>query len=70
MWINTVPKSLLDTLSKDEKKRQENIFELVYTEKDFVDDLKYMKEVCIASCRSNSQLYLFCIIVLDGPFIG
>jgi hypothetical protein len=49
LWINTVPKSLLDTLSKDEKKRQENIFELVYTEKDFVDDLKYMKEVCIAS---------------------
>ncbi|KAG1561222.1 hypothetical protein G6F49_002009 [Rhizopus delemar] len=44
LWINTVPKSLLDTLSKDEKKRQENIFELVYTEKDFVDDLKYMKE--------------------------
>lgn len=45
LWINTVPKSLLDTLSKEEKKRQENIFELIYTEKDFVDDLEYMKEV-------------------------
>ncbi|KAG1502092.1 hypothetical protein G6F48_000696 [Rhizopus delemar] len=42
LWINTVPQSLVDTLSKDEKKRQENIYELVYTEKDFIDDLKYM----------------------------
>ncbi|EPB91715.1 hypothetical protein HMPREF1544_01426 [Mucor circinelloides 1006PhL] len=44
LWINTVPKTLLDTLSKDEKKRQENIYELVYTEKDFVNDLTYLKE--------------------------
>lgn len=47
LWINTVPKTLLDTLSKDEKKRQENIYELVYTEKDFVNDLTYLKEVTI-----------------------
>ncbi|CAO3699306.1 unnamed protein product [Rhizopus microsporus] len=47
LWINTVPQSLLDTLTKDEKKRQENIFELIYTEKDFVDDLRYMKEYWI-----------------------
>jgi hypothetical protein len=45
LWINCVPKSILDTLSKDEKKRQENIFELVYTEKDFADDLTYLQEV-------------------------
>lgn len=45
LWINTVPKSLLNTLSKDETKRQENIYELVYTEKDFVNDLTYLKEV-------------------------
>ncbi|GAN04695.1 rhoGEF Rgf2 [Mucor ambiguus] len=44
LWINTVPKTLLDTLSKDEKKRQENIYELVYTEQDFVNDLTYLKE--------------------------
>lgn len=42
-----MPKTLLDTLSKDEKKRQENIYELVYTEKDFVNDLTYLKEVTI-----------------------
>jgi hypothetical protein len=28
-----------------EIKRQENIFELIYTEKDFVNDLNYIKEV-------------------------
>ncbi|CEP19094.1 hypothetical protein [Parasitella parasitica] len=44
LWINTVPKSLLDTLTKDETKRQENIYELIYTEKDFVNDLNYLKE--------------------------
>ncbi|KAG1464004.1 hypothetical protein G6F56_005169 [Rhizopus delemar] len=44
LWVHTVPPSLLDTLSKDEKKRQENIFELVYTEKDFIDDMKYILE--------------------------
>lgn len=45
LWINTVPKTILDKLTKDEKKRQENIFELIYTEKDFVNDLTYLKEV-------------------------
>ncbi|KAI9469053.1 MAG: CNH domain-containing protein [Benjaminiella poitrasii] len=29
---------------ENEKKRQENIFELIYTEKDFVDDLVYIEE--------------------------
>ncbi|KAI8355080.1 CNH domain-containing protein [Choanephora cucurbitarum] len=55
LWINTVPKSVLDKLSKDEKKRQENIFELVYTEKDFVDDLCYMKEHWIDPLLSNEN---------------
>lgn len=45
LWINTVPKSVLESLDKNEIKRQENIFELMYTEKDFVDDLTYLREV-------------------------
>lgn len=45
LWINTVPKSVLESLDKNEIKRQENIFELIYTEKDFVEDLTYLKEV-------------------------
>lgn len=58
LWINTVPKSVLDKLSKDEKKRQENIFELIYTEKDFVDDLTYLKEVSIGGYQSTRPQYL------------
>lgn len=45
LWINTVPKSILESLDKNEIKRQENIYELIYTEKDFVEDLTYLKEV-------------------------
>lgn len=47
LWINSVPKSVLEKMDKNEIKRQENIFELMYTEKDFVDDLTYLKEVSV-----------------------
>ncbi|KAI9475761.1 MAG: CNH domain-containing protein [Benjaminiella poitrasii] len=55
LWINTVPKSVLESLSKEETKRQENIFELVYTEKDFIDDLTYIKEEWIEPLLSNEN---------------
>ena len=32
-------------MSKQEIRRQENIYELIYTEKDFVQDLLYLKKV-------------------------
>ena len=44
LWINTVSKSIAYKLSSTEKKRQENMFELIYTEKDFVDDLTYVED--------------------------
>ncbi|KAI9270465.1 CNH domain-containing protein [Phascolomyces articulosus] len=44
LWINIVPKQVSNKLSKEEKKRQENIFELIYTERDFVDDLSYVQK--------------------------
>ncbi|KAI8979454.1 hypothetical protein BDF20DRAFT_507264 [Mycotypha africana] len=43
LWINTIPKSLLEKLSSREIKRQEIIFELIYTEEDFVNDLAYIE---------------------------
>jgi hypothetical protein len=46
LWITSVPKEISDGLSDKEKKRQEVIFELIYTEKDFVNDLKYINDVC------------------------
>ena len=47
LWITSVPKEISDALSADEKKRQEVIYELVYTEKDFVNDLKYLNDVSL-----------------------
>lgn len=45
LWQYTVPKSVLNSLSLKERNRQENIFELIYTEQDFVNDLAYVEEV-------------------------
>lgn len=45
MWIHSVPSSVLEATLPDEVKRQECIYELIYTERDFVKDLKYMDEV-------------------------
>ncbi|KAI9247315.1 CNH domain-containing protein [Sporodiniella umbellata] len=42
LWIHSVPTSILEATSPDEVKRQECIFELIYTERDFVRDLQYM----------------------------
>ncbi|KAH3664177.1 hypothetical protein OGAPHI_004891 [Ogataea philodendri] len=46
-WSLTVPKSVLDSLDKREVKRQECIFELIYSERDFVKDLEYLREFWI-----------------------
>ncbi|KAI8388193.1 CNH domain-containing protein [Radiomyces spectabilis] len=47
LWINNVPREISEKLSHAERKRQENIFELIYTEKDFVDDLAYLNKYWI-----------------------
>jgi len=45
LWIHSVPKEIADTLSDTEKRRQEAINEVIYTERDFVRDMEYLKEV-------------------------
>ncbi|CAO3576712.1 unnamed protein product [Absidia cylindrospora] len=42
LWIYSVPKAVVDATSKEEIKRQECIYELIYTEADFVRDLQYV----------------------------
>lgn len=44
-WSANVPKEVLDSVSKDEQKRQEAIYELIYTEEDYVRDLDLLDEV-------------------------
>ncbi|KAI7872412.1 CNH domain-containing protein [Spinellus fusiger] len=43
LWISTVSKDVSQSISSEERKRQENMFELIYTEKDFVDDIAYLQ---------------------------
>ncbi|KAG0196302.1 RHO1 GDP-GTP exchange protein 2 [Mortierella sp. GBA30] len=56
LWITSVPKEISDALSSDEKKRQEVIYELIYTEKDFVNDLKYLNDKWITPIRNVDLL--------------
>ncbi|KAI9295750.1 hypothetical protein K502DRAFT_290537, partial [Neoconidiobolus thromboides FSU 785] len=45
LWENFVEPEIVASVSDKERKRQEIIFELVYTELDFVSDLKVIQEV-------------------------
>jgi hypothetical protein len=42
-----VPKEVVDSVSDQEKRRQEAINEVIYTERDFVRDMEYLRDVCV-----------------------
>ncbi len=52
LWINTVSKEIADSVGEREKKRQEVISELMYTERDFVKDLEYLRDFWMKPLRS------------------
>lgn len=54
LWINTVSKEVADSVGDREKKRQEVISELMYTERDFVKDLEYLRDFWMKPLRSTS----------------
>ena len=54
LWINTVSKEVADSVGDKEKKRQEVISEIMYTERDFVKDLEYLRDFWIRPLRSNN----------------
>ncbi|KAI0272288.1 hypothetical protein BC834DRAFT_966337 [Gloeopeniophorella convolvens] len=51
-WIHTVSKEIVDSVSDQEKKRQEAINEVIYTECDFVRDLEYLRDVWVVPPRT------------------
>ena len=53
LWINMVPKEISDMVDDREKKRQEVIFEIMYTERDFVKDLEYLRDFWMRPLRSG-----------------
>lgn len=54
LWIHSVSKEIADSVSDKEKKRQEVICEVIYTERDFVKDLEYLRDFWIKPLRSNN----------------
>ena len=55
LWINTVSKEVADSVGDREKKRQEIISEIMYTERDFVKDLEYLRDFWMRPLRSTSR---------------
>ena len=57
MWSDTGPKEIFDSVDDTEKKRQEAINEVIYTERDFVRDLEYLRDVrpspCLLVCHAD-----------------
>lgn len=43
--MHSVPKEIVDNVSDTEKNRQEAINEVIYTERDFVRDMEYLRDV-------------------------
>ncbi|KAL3418885.1 CNH domain-containing protein [Phlyctema vagabunda] len=54
LWINTVSQEIADSVGEREKKRQEVISEIMYTERDFVKDLEYLRDFWIIPLRSTN----------------
>lgn len=55
LWINSVPKEVAEKIDEKERKRQEVISELMYTERDFVKDLEYLRDFWIRPLRGLGQ---------------
>ena len=61
LWINTVSKEVADSVDEREKKRQEVISEIMYTERDFVKDLEYLRDFWMLPLKSNKPNAPLCI---------
>ena len=57
LWINSVSKEIADSVGEKERKRQEVISELMYTERDFVKDLEYLRDFWLKPLRSNNPAH-------------
>ena len=55
LWINTVSQEVADSVGDREKKRQEVISEIMYTERDFVKDLEYLRDFWMKPLRSSTS---------------
>ncbi|KAH7890772.1 CNH domain-containing protein [Phlebopus sp. FC_14] len=56
LWIHSVPQEVVNSVSDTEKKRQEAINEVIYTERDFVRDMEYLRDVWITKLKDGDVL--------------
>lgn len=54
LWINSVSQAVADSVDESEKKRQEVICEAIYTERDFVKDLEYLRDFWMKPLRTSN----------------
>ncbi|CAO1626941.1 unnamed protein product [Sympodiomycopsis kandeliae] len=53
LWAESVSKEVLESVPEQERKRQELINEVIYTERDFVRDLEYLRDMWIKPLRTK-----------------
>ncbi|CAL1714128.1 unnamed protein product [Somion occarium] len=53
LWIHSVPQEVVNSVSDAEKKRQEAINEVIYTERDFVRDMEYLRDLWIKPLKDS-----------------
>ncbi|WWD03483.1 hypothetical protein V865_001535 [Kwoniella europaea PYCC6329] len=56
LWIHSVSQEILDSVDDQEKKRQEAINEVIYTERDFVRDLEYLRDSWVKPLRTSDVI--------------
>ena len=56
LWIQMVSKEVSGAVDDTEKRRQEAINELIYTERDFVRDMEYLKDKWMAPLRTGTVI--------------
>ncbi|KAF8074951.1 CNH-domain-containing protein [Lyophyllum atratum] len=53
LWIHSVPQEIVNSVSDAEKRRQEAINEVIYTERDFVRDMEYLRDTWIGRLKDS-----------------
>ncbi|SPO28331.1 probable to GDP/GTP exchange factor Rom2p [Ustilago trichophora] len=56
LWAESVSKEVFDSLSDTERKRQEAINEVIYTERDFVADMEYLRDQWVKPLRTSDVI--------------
>ncbi|KAJ3558567.1 hypothetical protein NP233_g11485 [Leucocoprinus birnbaumii] len=56
LWVHSVPQEIVNSVSETEKKRQEAINEVIYTERDFVRDMEYLRDTWMTRLQESEVI--------------